>query len=89
MRRLILLTATLIGLAFIASGCMMREVEYQGVKYTQRQFGVKQSIGKLSIEIPNGPQISIDNYSSDGAQAIGVAVEAAVKAAVQSAAPTP
>jgi hypothetical protein len=87
MRRLILLTATLAGVVF--AGCMSRTVEYQGVKYTQRQFGVKQSIGKLSIEIPNGPQISIDNYSSDGAQAIGVAVEAAVKAAVQSASPTP
>jgi hypothetical protein len=89
MRRLILLTATLIGLAFIASGCMTRTVEYQGVKYTQRQFGVKQSVGKLTIDIPDGPRVEIENYSSDGAQAVGVAVEAAVKAAIKSAAPMP
>jgi hypothetical protein len=87
MRRLILLTATLAGVVF--AGCMSRTVEYQGVKYTQRQFGVKQSVGKLVIDIPDGPRVEIENYSSDGAQAIGVAVEAAVKAAVQSAAPTP
>jgi hypothetical protein len=89
MRRLILLTATLIGLAFIASGCMTREVEYQGVKYRQTQFGINQSVGRLSIQIPDGPKVEIENYSSDGAQAVGVAVEAAVKAAIKSAAPTP
>jgi hypothetical protein len=89
MRRLILLTATLIGLAFIVSGCMTRTVEYQGVKYRQCQIGINQSVGRLSIQIPDGPKVEIENYSSDGAQAIGVAVEAAVKAAIKSAAPTP
>jgi hypothetical protein len=87
MRRLILLTATLIGLAWLSSGCMSRTVEYQGVKYTQRQFGINQSVGRLSIQIPNGPKVEVENYSSDGAQAVGVAVEAAVKAAIQSAKP--
>ncbi len=85
MRRLLLIVLTALGIALLASGCMVRKVEYQGVTYTQHQFGFKQSVGKLSIEIPGGPKVNVENYSSDGAQAVGTAVEAAVSAAIKSA----
>lgn len=80
-------TSVLFLTALLVAGCTTRTVEYQGVRYVHRSFGVKQSIGKLSIFAPNGTSVSIEGYSNDQAEFAGAVVEKAVSAAMKGVAP--
>lgn len=82
----VLLVAMCVG----TSGCTFRTVEYQTaagpVIYRHKSFGVRQSIGELRVKEGN-VEVSIKGYSNDQAEAIGVAVEKAVSAAIKGVAP--
>jgi ferric-dicitrate binding protein FerR (iron transport regulator) len=77
--------AAIILCAALLSGCTTRIIEYQGVRYTSETRFTDQSIGRLRIKLPDGTEVELDGYSNDGAAALGVAVEAAVSAAVKGA----
>lgn len=82
----VLLVAVCVG----ASGCTFRTVEYQTtagpVIYRHKSFGVRQSIGELRVR-EGDVEVSIKGYSNDQAEAIGVAVEKAVSAAIKGVTP--
>lgn len=73
-------------LPLLGAGCTFRTVTYPTslgpVIYTHKSFGVRQSIGELRVR-ENDVEVSIKGYSNDQAEAIGVAVEKAVGAAIK------
>lgn len=73
-------------LVVLFAGCTFRTVEYQTaagpVIYRHKSFGVRQSIGELRVR-EGDVEVVIKGYSNDQAEAIGVAVEKAVSAAVK------
>ena len=82
----LILTATCIALV----GCTITKYESpHGEKFSRVSFGSKTGIGELSLSgDTNGVRtITLKGYQSDGVAAIGVAVDAAVSAAVKSVKP--
>lgn len=77
--------ALIAGLALL-TGCTFRTVEYKGVVYRHKSFGVKQSIGELRIK-EGDVEIVIRGFSNDQAEVIGAVVEKAVSAAIKGVAP--
>ena len=67
-------------------GCTFRTVEYKGVVYRHKSFGVKQSIGELRIK-EGDTEVVIRGFSNDQAEVIGAVVEKAVSAAIKGVAP--
>ena len=63
--------AALIALA----GCATRTVEYQGIKYSTRDFLTQKSVGKISIQLPEGVSVDVENFSSDQTHAAGAIAE--------------
>lgn len=71
-------------------GCTSRKITIpNGASYESKRFGNKEQIGGISFTDTNGLSFKIESFQSDQVQAIGVAVDAAVKAAIKSVAPVP
>lgn len=79
-------TTLLCLMAAALSGCTFRTVEYKGVVYRHKSFGVKQSIGELRIK-EGDTEVVIRGFSNDQAEVIGAVVEKAVSAAIKGVTP--
>lgn len=73
-------------LVIAAAGCTSRKIVLPNGagSYTSTRFGNKESIGEISFD---GKKLTVKGYQSDQVQAIGIAVEAAVRGAVASMVP--
>jgi len=70
--------------ALLLAGCTTRELYYNGVIYTHRSFGVRQSIGELSVtQSTNGVTVRMRGYNSDQTEALGVIAEKAAEGAAR------
>jgi hypothetical protein len=69
----------------VLTGCTSRKIKYGEATYSSFRFGNKESFGGLEITDTNGVKLKITAYQNDQVQAIGVAVDAAVTAAIQGA----
>lgn len=72
----------------ILSGCTTREIRFGNTRYKSTRIGAAEQIG--DIEVRSGTNVFIvKGVKSDLVTGLGVVTEAAVKAAVKSAVPTP
>lgn len=78
---------TLLAVGLLLAGCSTRTITYKDASYSSKRFAQKEDIDGLKIVTPDGTTIELVGYRNDQVQAIGVAVDAAVKAAVNSAKP--
>ena len=72
----------------ILTGCSTINYEDGDTKFSRSSFGNKLSIAKLEVETSGtNKAVRMEGYSNDQVEAIKIAVEAAVAAAVKSAVP--
>ena len=78
----------LIPFLLILSGCTTRQIQFGNASYRSTRLGAAEQIG--DIEVRSGTNVFIvKGVKSDLVTGLGVVTEAAVKAAVKSAVPTP
>ena len=79
----------MVALAMLLSGCTQTKWSNGSESFSRISLGTKLAAQKISVTVnTNGTRtMSIEGYQSDGVQAIGVAVDAAVSAAVKSVKP--
>ena len=72
--------------AAVLTGCVRTHVKSpSGWEFSRTAFGNNTQVG--SVTITTNGSVTIHGYANDQAQAIGVAIDAAVKAAVTAAKP--
>lgn len=83
-----------VALALLSSGCTTatysrRESNGENVTFKITSFATKKSFGDLSLIVSTNQTrtMNLKGYNNDQVQAIGIAVDAAVKAAVSSVKP--
>ena len=79
----------LVVLTMLLTGCSSLNYDDGQTKFSRSSFGNKTSIGKIEVALgSNGVKtVRMEGYSNDQIEAIKIAVEAAIAAAVKSAVP--
>lgn len=72
------------------AGCASRDVVERpdgGWEYRSRRVGAKEAVRRVEVRRPDGTVLVLDGFQSDTVEAVGVAVDAGVRAAVTSLVP--